>query len=496
MKKIVVTIISIIAMFCMQLMGAKTLAANIDEVTARQLGTYYLSVMNGGKVADKSQISLAYKFMNPDLNIPAAYVFNVEEQGYVIVSGSDLWYPILGYSTEGLLNVDKMAPAFKEYFDGLCEYIIYSQNTGKALITDIEQEWDELRYQKLPEMRSTKAEYWLMDSEWGQGFNDKATYNKYCPHKMKDGIEQYAYVGCVSTAMSQIMHYWKYPEEPANDFIGYDCYLDSVFYEEVNINLSDVRYDFDTMPNKLDKNSTEKQIDEVALLCYHAGVSVEMDYGLSVSLAYSNKVDAALRDVFLYDDGISYVERTQTLDEDAPELFTNEEWAAMLTEEIENGRPIYYSGYTKTGEGRDANGHAFVCDGKHPSNGKFHFNWGWDGQSNTWCDVRNNNLSVSNYNFKYHQEMVYKIQPKNNVGIDDIEMTMKAAYPNPATTQVTIPYDLNEAGVMNVYNVEGRLIESVGLNGGESSVRIDVSNYPKGLYICRLGASVQKFVVK
>ena len=490
----------VVAIICVQLFGTKVYAANIDEVTARQLGTYYLSVMSNGKVADESQISLVYEFMNPDLNIPAAYVFNVEDQGFVIVSGSDLWYPILGYSTEGLLNVDKMAPAFKEYFDGLCEYIIYSQNTGEPLIEDIDKEWDELRYQKLPEMKNAKATNWLLDNKWGQGEANNPTYNKLCPHKTVGGVEQYSYVGCVATAMSQIMHYWKYPVEPVKDYIGYNCYLDGSYYDYVDIDMSEVTYDYDHMPIQLTSSSTEEEINATALLCYHAGVSVKMSYGLEGSGALSEDVPTAFRDVFLYD-SLAEMKVRANLNNNGTQttLIGNDEWVDILTTEIEAGRPMYYAGYSVSGTGRDAGGHAFVCDGKHPTNGKFHFNWGWDGMPNVWSDVRNNSLAASSYDFKYHQRAIIKLQPRGySEGIKDVDVTLKPAYPNPTNTQVTIGYSVKNQDVneLKVYSIDGRLMDTVKLNGESGSVTLNVSNYPNGLYIYRLGASANKFIVK
>ena len=79
------------------------------------------------------------------------------------------------------------------------------------MINDIEDEWNDLKYEKLCPIKHTKASEWLMDNKWGQGCVYYPTYNKMCPYKDQDGYRMTAYVGCVATAMSQIMHYWKYP---------------------------------------------------------------------------------------------------------------------------------------------------------------------------------------------------------------------------------------------------------------------------------------------
>ena len=55
--------------------------------------------------------------------------------------------------------------------------------------------------------------------------------------------------------------------------------------------------------------------------------------------------------------------------------YTNAQWSALLINELDNSRPILYSGRDEDG------GHCFVCDG-YSNSGQFHFNWGWGG----WCD--------------------------------------------------------------------------------------------------------------
>lgn len=506
MKKLAVSILTIVVIFCMQFGGSMANATNIDEATARQLGTYYLSVMTG-KEAKPSQITLAYQYMNPQQNIPAAYIFNVEEQGFVIVSGSDLWYPILGFSTEGELNVDNMAPSFKYFLDGLCQYIIYSQNTDIALIEDIQQEWDELIYQKLPEMANPKAQYWLLNNSWGQGDSYDPTYNKLCPQMTIGGVTQTSYVGCVATAMAQIMHYWKYPKQ-GDGWMGYTCnnreenhnfgYVSVDFLEEGH-------YQYDLMPEKLTSSSPEEQIDATALLNYHAGVSVRMTYGIEGSGAFSTDVPGALKKYFKYDKSAKYVNRstphyssmTQT------PIYSNDEWVALLKNEIDAKRPIHYGGYSPSGSGRDAGGHAFVCDGYHPSNNnKFHFNWGWDGQPNSWYDVRNNMLNPMDYNFFFAQDANIGITPPADsvlaITAPVNPTNLLPAYPNPAITNVVIPYELGSenATMMNIYSIDGRFIESVRLMPNENSVSVDVSRYPQGMYVYKVGAKARKFVVQ
>ena len=512
MKKLAVSVLLLLAVV---FSTPKVYAEDISESTARQLSSYFMSVMSGQKQVDPSQLALVYTFKNSTQDIPSAWIFNVPGQGYVIMSASDYSYPILGYSTEGMLDENNIAPALLEYFGSYARRISYAQDKEMSLFNDtktIAHEWQEL-YDRTVAYLPTKAEYWLMDAAWDQGENYYPSYNLYCPHGTDaQGRTAYCYTGCVATAMSMIMHYWKYPVS-GKGYIGYNCYMNEgtdlqQYWEYIDINLANQHYDYANMPNKLTSSSTQEQVSAVALLNYHAGVSVKMSYGFDGSGTQSTYVPDALTKKFKYESA-TYVNRTNVNYSNMTEQirFTDDEWLAMVTEEINNARPIYYSGYSRQGSGRDAGGHAFVLDGVHPSNGnKVHFNWGWGGSPNAWSDLRNGDLSVpasyGGYNFNFGQAMVYRITPPADsipVGVNGVVADLSMpAYPNPANTLVTIPYQVKsqDAMVMTIYAVDGRVIETVELSPAEDRVVLNVSNYAKGMYIYRIGSSANKFMVK
>lgn len=512
MKKIAV---SVLLLFAVMFSASKVYAENISESTARQLGAYFMSVMSGQQQAEPAQLTLVYTFMNPTQDIPSAWIFNVKGQGFVIMSASDFCYPVLGYSTEGMIDETRIAPALLAYFGEAARRISYAQDQSVSLFNDtkgIAIEWNELYNHTLVSLPA-KATYWLMDEAWDQGENYNPTYNLLCPHGTDaNGNTAYCYTGCVATAMSMIMHYWKYPVT-GKGYIGYNCYINEgtelqQYWDYIDINLNNVHYDYDKMPNQLTHSSTQEEINAVALLNYHAGVSVKMGYGFDGSGTQSTYVPDALTKKFKYESA-TYVNRTNVNYQNMTETprYSDDEWIKMCTDEIVAGHPIYYSAYSRSGSGRDAGGHAFVLDGFHPSNAnKAHFNWGWGGAPNTWSDLRNGDLSVpasyGGYNFNFGQAMVYRILPPADsipVGINDVaaDLTMPA-YPNPASDMVTIPYQVKsqEAQTMSVYTIEGRLIETVELSPAEDRVVLNVSNYAKGVYVYRIGSSSNRFVVK
>ena len=429
MKKMFRRMLVCIMLIGVQMLVNDAVAKTIDVATARHLGAYYMSVMSGKNVAESSQVSLVYQFDNVTGDAASAYVFNVSGQGFVIVSGSDFCYPILGYSTEGELDVDRMAPAFKAYFGEMARRISYAEETGQKLFSDdkmVRLEWGQLYNETLPS-ENAKASQWMLDECWDQGEIYYPTYNILCPSGPDQyGRTGYAYVGCVATAMAQIMHYWKYPAK-GQGYIGgiftlnqgtpYQTYLGYI-----DINLEDYTYDWDNMPNAcLSYNSPASQKNACGLLCYHCGISVSMNYGFSGSGTQSSYVADAMKNKFRYAAAdylrrstiYNYVAGGETMN------YTDDEWISIMHAEIDAHRPIYYSGYSMAGSGRDAGGHAFVADGyKQIQRDKFHFNWGWGGQPNTWSDLRTGDLSVpagyGGYNFYFGQSMVIHIQPKTD----------------------------------------------------------------------------------
>ena len=61
-------------------------------------------------------------------------------------------------------------------------------------------------------------------------------------------------------------------------------------------------------------------------------------------------------------------------------------------------------------------------------------------------------------------------------------------YPNPSDSQINIDYDLegNKKGVLEIYNMEGQLIEQKNLGDFFDKVMLDVSEYTSGTYIVKI----------
>ena len=194
---------------------------------------------------------------------------------------------------------------------------------------------------------------------WRQGWNNSAGldttkyYNKFCP--ILSECPHRAVVGCAALALGQVMWYWKWP---------YAAIMNTGNGDMVH------RYDWDAMPVKLYDSTNVYNVDMVAILLADCGASINMNYGCSQSGIPSNEVSIRLKNAFI--DDYSYNAQDYKRAD-----YTNSAWIDLLKNELNNSRPIYYSGIKSDYSA----GHAFVLDG-YDSENRFHANMGGGGGPN------------------------------------------------------------------------------------------------------------------
>lgn len=282
------------------------------------------------------------------------YVFNVGTKGFVIISADDRFRPVVGYSDEGIFETQNMSPELAYY---LGEIIKARTSRNAVLLDNTAEEWESVATTgKLISRNGGGGVDYLCQTKW----NQDSPYNLYAP-EASGGPGGRCYAGCVATAMSQVMKYWDHPAQGS----GSHSYYSS--YGMLSANFGATTYHWDLMPNYLGSSSQE-EVEAVALLMYHCGVSVDMGYSPSGSGAYSWDVPNAIRQYFSYSTHASLQNR---------DSYSLVNWQNKLKESFDLGWPVYYSGYSDTG------GHAFVCDG-YDDDDLFHFNWGWGGNSDGW----------------------------------------------------------------------------------------------------------------
>ncbi|MCB2218878.1 MAG: C10 family peptidase [Bacteroidetes bacterium] len=312
------------------------------------------------------------------------YIFNIEDYGYIILSADDVVNPIIAYSFESQYDPNRINDNFTPWIEGRSGAVEYARTSGIIADETVQAKWEEIKeihHFSAPE--GGKAVEPLLTNTWNQDW----PYNYYMPLDPA-GPGGRCYVGCVATAMSMIMHYWRYPE--VGDHSKTHSYGG---YPSITVNYAETSYDWDGM---LD-NSDIKVNLPTALIGMHAAVAVSMHWGPYGSGAQSTSVPFALSYYFRYDSDAEY------LDKQGIAIST---WNNYIQSQLDDNCPVYYSGFD--GAGTNVSGHAFVLDGYH-TDGTYHFNFGWSGYGNGWFDI----TDPAGYEWYYGQGMVRNIYPSD-----------------------------------------------------------------------------------
>ncbi len=290
---------------------------------------------------------------------PALYIINFDKGGFVIVSADDAMPPLIGYDLDGNCPSKGINENFDSFLSEYINQIGFIRENNIEPEADIAQQWEFYTTENPQELaikNGSRAISPLLINLW----NQDSPYNMFCPADPL-GPGGHVYAGCVATAMSMVMHYWRYPMQG----IGSNGYSWEN-YGYIFANFAEAEYTYNHMQTEMDAD-----MPEVALLMFHCGVAVEMMYSPDGSGAYSWMVPSAIKQHFGYSNAASYKQK---------ENYSNTNWINLLKDQIDLSQPMYYSGFSNSG------GHAFVCDGYDDAN-LFHFNFGWSGSSNGFYSV-------------------------------------------------------------------------------------------------------------
>jgi len=360
-------------------------AAPVNKEDAQQVAVnFYMAITNKKTINVKLQNTRSYKNTNTYYTV----VFNNND--WVIVAGDDNVEPILAFSTEGSYSMNK-PPASESLLNQYNEYIYHMAIENKKE-NKAEEAWTQLKTNNYNPSKDAIVSP-LLVTKWGQSHpNDDEgnieAYNYYMPNA--DDLDYIDDVdcstnckaGCPAVAMGQILRYWKRPDCP--------------------------QFHWETMPEKLiyhNNQNYQTERNAISSFLYYLGklMDNEMDdnyYCLDTSCASGiNFIEEAL---VVFKNHIS-CSSAEIIEDDEN---NNSEWNDLLTEELNNERPIFYIG-------KGTGGHAFVLDG-YFKNGfacKYHVNWGWCGDYNGY--YRTGNMKPDGHNFNYYQEAIIKIYPTN-----------------------------------------------------------------------------------
>ncbi|MBR3709741.1 MAG: C10 family peptidase [Bacteroidales bacterium] len=275
------------------------------------------------------------------------YVFT-GDHSFVIMSADDRAMPVLGYALDRPFDKENIPCNMLSWLQGYENEMLYLEEHRIEAPESVREAWETLKQGSLWQPVNRAEVLPLIDSKWGQ----HAPFNYYCPGN--------SVTGCVATAMSQIMKYWEYPNKGTGSHSYYDY-----TYGTQSANFGNTTYDWDHMTFTPSASCSLAEKQAIGTLVYQCGVAVEMEYGTEVSSAASSDVPDAMIQYFGYNPGTVMDEKV---------YYTDAGWKTLIKDELNQSRPVYYSGNNATSDG----GHAFICDG-YDNRDYFHFNWGWAG---------------------------------------------------------------------------------------------------------------------
>ena len=340
MKKIWLTLVAVLCF------AATLMAETVSPATARQVAAQFLKAQ-GATLTDDGANTHRSKIAAAHDKAPAYYIFNADAaQGYVVVSGDDCVGDnlVLGYTAQGSFNADNVPDNLKWWLDATAEGIarlsaLGSKATKVATHDDIAP---------------------MVTARW----NQHEPYNESCP-KVSEELPP---TGCMATALAQVMRYHRWPQAATSKLPAYKMVSGATVSA-----LPSTTFDWDNMLDDYSNGYTDEQGAAVSKLLRYCGQLLQMNYTLKTSSANVYDLNLLVNS-FGYDPGVSLANA---------EGYTVSGWDELLYNELREGRPLAYSGYSTGG------GHAFVIDGYQVQDGEgyYHVNWGWSGNCNGFYKI-------------------------------------------------------------------------------------------------------------
>lgn len=368
---------------------------------------------------------------------PAYYVFdNTAGPGFVIVAGDDVAMPVLGYSFDSEFPSGTLPPNLQAWLDGLRETVNKARATGWKAESHVTQAW-----------ASTHGSTPVVKLETAL-WNQDDPYNRLCPTYQGSPT----YTGCTTTALTIVMHYHQWPERGTGSLPSYTTksYGISVpgfalghAYDWANMkpkyaytyqgNASDYEYTYTAF--------TETEATAVATLMRDCAVMLQSDFGPDGTGAYTSDIPNRLIDHMGYDRQTRWLYRPN---------YSTAEWNRIMQDELNNDRPIIYSGYNAQA------GHAFVLDGYTDDN-YYSVNWGWGGYCNgyfllTALDPEGQGIGGSDH---YNNDQIAVVGMQPDAGNSAYEELRFVEYTDPETGRtykgITVEGNIARGETIQIY---------------------------------------------
>lgn len=263
MKKIIFYIFLVLFLFSINQIYSQKVS--LEEVKEVSKNFYWEESYAANKSLDYSKITPEISYIELRNDKIIYYVVNLpNSNAHVYVSSDKRIKAVLGYG-EGLYNEDDLqAPAYIEWMESYSKQIesFLNEIQNGAKYSTINPDWIKYNKQNLSpnNNRSVSA---LLSTTWNQG----CYYNANCPYDASSNYCSRALVGCLATAMAQIMKYHSWPTTGT----GSHSYTHST-YGTLSANFGATTYNWSAMPNNVTSSNSS-----VATLSYHCGVAANMN---------------------------------------------------------------------------------------------------------------------------------------------------------------------------------------------------------------------------
>jgi hypothetical protein len=367
--------IRIIGIFlCLQGLSSAVSAAYIDSLQAKDLA---LTFYQNRSLSENAVREIRHL---KQMGSPEVWVVSFVPNGFVLLSATTDYFPILAYSTDGLVDEFLACEPADWWLSLLSHEQVYFQKQQSDRFGGF---WDDLRMS--PAIRTGHEPAPLISSLWGQFVNNSGhcglgpdsliSYNRFCPANTQC-MCGHCTAGCVAVAMAQIIRYWCYPAACC----GHE-------------------YDYCNMPNEIFNRSEDySSATSISRLIADCGALANMLYCSNGSCGSSSSISHAKA---AFTGELGYLTSANIRYRSACSL---QQWKVFIYNEIDAGRPIYYRGEDGSG------GHAFICDGyDHALSDLFHFNMGWNGGGNAYYYMPGNGLEDIGY--PYEMQMLTNLRP-------------------------------------------------------------------------------------
>lgn len=310
-----------------------------------------------------------------------AYLFNLNPQGFILVSNDSDIMPIIGYSFRNNFSTDnsdlnngylfvkknmelqnKALPLMKS------ETVSKANDMWNHYLTNDQNFFNSRDRSVYPPEGYSSTGGWV-DAQWNQQY----PWNQYCPMDPQDNGR--SYTGCVATAMAQILYYHRFIGDVSfNNSDDYNStYTNPIIHIDNDWNSCDFP-NFPTLNSYLDDvraafaGETPFTDEMMATMSFACGVSTDMQYSSSDgSGTQTSKVYSALLQKFDYTTAMYKYGS-------ASNFYT------LLNADMLAGRPAEL-GIIEQGA---PYGHAIIADGYNTGDDTYHLNMGWAGSSDGW----------------------------------------------------------------------------------------------------------------